>query len=322
MKNYFKFNLTGKQLLPVWLVFMVLVAVPYVYVIYNFVAAFENKLIAPKNAIVDAVKFMGISIFAIIIIGFVIYFFIAKMTIENTEYKEERLLFTGKFVQYFSVFFKGILLSIITLGIYFPWFIKNIYTFFAENTSYRSNSFGFLGRGAHLFRIVLLYYIVPLIIVSLLMGVLFGINPDNKILFKAVQQISTIFIAIPFVYLRYKWMMNVKYKEYTIKWDTDFWSSCKMILMQVFLSMITIGIYYPLAIVKLYKYFAEKTVVVSDNNNKNFVYEIEPKEDFLFIWGQVLLTIFSLGIYYPWAYCKVLGRILNKTYLVEVAISE
>ena len=119
MKNYFKFNLTGKQLLPIWLAFMALVVLPYVYMIYNFVVTAANKLNGP-GSISDAIRFMGITVFAVIIIGYAIYFFITKMTIENTKYNEESLLFDGKFGQFLGMFIKGLLLSIITLGIYIP----------------------------------------------------------------------------------------------------------------------------------------------------------------------------------------------------------
>ena len=138
----------------------------------------------------------------------------------------------------------------------------------------------------------------------------------------SAKYLNNLTIAIPFMYLRYKWMVNIKYKDYHIQWDTDFWNSCKTILLQVFLSVITIGIYYPFAIVKLFKYFAERTVAVSDTRTKKFGYDIEPREDFLFIWGQWLLTIITLGIYYPWAFCKVADRIMSKTYSEEVVIFE
>ena len=322
MKNYFKFNLTGKQLLPIWLVFMALVVMPYFYMIYNLVTSFGPKLNASPGSIVDAAKLMFIVIFAVLIVGFAIYFFIAKMSIENTEYNEERFLFDGKFGQFIVMFLKGIFLSIITIGIYIPWFTENIYNFFSEKTSYKSDRFQFLGKGAQLLKIALLYYILPLIFVSILIKILWGPNPEHKMISNFVRQIATLFIAIPFIYLRYKWMVNVKYKDYIIQWDTDFWSSCKAILLQVFLSIITFGIYYPMAMVKLYKYFAEKTVAVSETRTKRFGYNIESQDDFLYIWGQLLLTIITLGIYYPWGFCKIADRILSKTYIEEVAVTE
>ena len=322
MKNYFKFNLTGKQLLPIWLAFMALVVVPYVYVIYNMVTRSGHKLNAAPGSIADAVKLMLITMLAVIIVGYAIYFFITKMTIENTEYKKESLLFDGKFGQFLGMFLKGIVLSIITIGIYIPWFTENIYDFFAENTSYKSNRFQFLGKGVQLLKIALLYYILPLIIVSIVIGILMGHGTEHALLKNTVTQITTLFIAIPFMYLRYKWMVNVKYKDYLIQWDTDFWSSCKAILFQVFLTIITIGIYYPLALVKIYKYFAEKTKAVSDARTKKFGYDIEVQDDFLFMWGQLLLTIITLGIYYPWGFCKIADRILSKTYTEEVVVAE
>ena len=91
------------------------------------------------------------------------------------------------------------------------------------------------------------------------------------------------------------------------------------IAIEALLSVVTLGIYLPLATVKLYKYFVERTVARSDESNKQFGYDIEPKDDFLFIWGQTLLTIITLGIYYPWAFCKVLDRVVGKTYVEEVA---
>jgi len=30
------------------------------------------------------------------------------------------------------------------------------------------------------------------------------------------------------------------------------------------------------------------------------------------------LTIITLGIYYPWAYCNITGRILSKTYTEQI----
>ena len=179
-----------------------------------------------------------------------------------------------------------------------------------------------MGKGVQLLKIALLYYILPLIIASIVIGIFFGRGSEHALLKNTVTQITTLFIAIPFMYLRYKWMVNVKYKDYLIQWDTEFWSSCKTILLQVFLTVITFGIYYPLALVKLYKYFAEKTVANSDKGTKKFGYDIEVQDDFLFIWGQWLLTIITLGIYYPWGFCKIADRILSKTYLEEVAVTE
>ena len=124
-------------------------------------------------------------------------------------------------------------------------------------------------------------------------------------------------IMIPYMYLMYKWMIDIKYKDYHIKWKTDFFESCGKILVEVLLIMITVGIYMPLAYLKLFKYFSERTIAEKADSSLQFGYELDSKNDFLFIWGQLLLTIITLGIYYPWAYAKIGKRILEKTYVTK-----
>jgi uncharacterized membrane protein YjgN (DUF898 family) len=83
------------------------------------------------------------------------------------------------------------------------------------------------------------------------------------------------------------------------------------------LSIITLGIYAPVGSLRLYKYFAERTVARNEASVKKLGYDLEPTDDFLFMWGQILLVIITLGIYYPWAYCKISSRVFGKTYMEE-----
>ena len=75
------------------------------------------------------------------------------------------------------------------------------------------------------------------------------------------------------------------------------------------------GIYIPMAMIKLYAYFTEKTIAQSEEGIRRFGFETDNLNDFLFIWGQTLLTIITLGIYYPWSISKIGKRILSRTYL-------
>ena len=120
---------------------------------------------------------------------------------------------------------------------------------------------------------------------------------------------------IPYMYLIYKWMVNIDYKKYNISWETSFWPSCGKIAFEILLSIITLGIYGPLAMLRIYKYFADRTVAVADDSKFKFGYDIDHLNDFLYIWGQILLTIITIGIYYAWAFSKIGNRILSKTYL-------
>ena len=124
-------------------------------------------------------------------------------------------------------------------------------------------------------------------------------------------------IMIPYIYFIYKWMVNISYKNFTIFWETNFWNSCGKIFLEILLVILTLGIYFPMAMIRLYKYFADRTVATSEERKLQFGYDADQLNDFLFLWGQTLLTILTLGIYYPWAMCKTWNRILSRTYLTE-----
>jgi uncharacterized membrane protein YjgN (DUF898 family) len=306
MKNYLNFSLTGKKLFPIWLVFLILFIAPYMALILQMKDLQQGQFSLPL--------FFSILIL-LIIVAFAITFYIAKLSIENVSYKDNLLIFKGTLGTYFGKILLGLLLSIITIGIYGAWFIKDIMSFFVNNSSYNSNSFAFKGKGSNLFVIILLTVILPIIIMSIVLTPFMMMQPDNLSSLLIIQQVVMMIIMIPYMYFVYRWMVNVDYKGYNILWKTDFWGSCGKIALEILLSIITIGIYSPLAILRLYKYFVDRTHAVATDSEMNFGFDIDPLNDFLFLWGQILLSIVTLGIYYPWAYCKIGNRIMGKTYI-------
>jgi len=313
MKDYFKFNLEAKRLLTVWLTFLVVFMVPYVILIVK-----TKDFIDPHHPS-TIFEFYGILI-VMIIVGYAILYYMFKLTIEGVEFKGSHLVFEGSFGQFMGKFILGMFLTIITLGIYSPWFITSIHQFFINNTSHDSNKLEFGGTAGKLFKILFFTTFLPIMammIVLIYIGFKTG-NSDPKTIGYYTNGI-TVLIMIPYMYYFYKWMVNIHFKDYTISWETSFWKSCGKLLLEIFLSVITLGIFYPVAMLRLYKYFLERTFAVSESNKKGFGYELETREDFLYIWGQLLLTIITLGIYYPWAYCNITSRILSKTYTEQIA---
>jgi uncharacterized membrane protein YjgN (DUF898 family) len=306
MKNYLKFNLTGKKLLPIWLLFLVFFISPYTLLI------FKTKNIQPGD---NTFLFVFPLMILIVVISFILTFYFAKLTIENIVYKDKSLVFSGSFWKYFGVVLLGLFLTLITLGIYMAWFIKDITRFFVNNSSLESQNFKFQGKGGNLFVILLLTIMIPTIILSVFVAMYTLSNPDQVKWITLIFQLIMIPIMIPYMYLVYKWLVNITYKGSNISWQTNFWNSCGKIAVEMLLTIITVGIYMPLAFVRMYKYFATRTIVTNGGDKQRFGYDIDQLNDFLFIWGQILLIIITLGIYYSWAYCKINGRILSKTYL-------
>jgi len=315
MKNYFNFTLTGKKFLPIWLLFLTLFILPYVVMIKTSGGLPQTP--PPPQPSAHPSLLIPISFLLMITIVSVIFYVITRLIIKNIAYKETNVVFSGSFVKYLGIILLGIFLSIITLGIYIPWFIRSIHRFLINNSSYESTPFNFLGKGGKLLLIFLLSVIIPMIALGTIMFKYMAINANQFSIEKIVFQLIYMFILIPYTYLFHRWLVNVNYKNYRISWETSFWPSCGKIAKETLLAVITVGIYYPLAVVRLYKYFADRTTATAEGVRRSFGYDIEPLHDFLFIWGQILLSIITLGIYFPWANYKIGKRILSKTYLEQ-----
>ncbi len=308
MKKYFDFTLTGKKFLPIWLIFYIVIIMPY---------AFYYKSLTGQAQSGNPNPMIGFLFLGIMIAAFLISYYILKLTIENVKYNNNEINFNGKFSIFLGKVILGFLLSIVTLTIYMAWFIRDITRFVVNNSSINDARFEFKGKGGILFLILILSLFAPIIALSLVMGKhLIAIN--QNFVYALIYQGIVMIIMIPYMYLMYKWMIDIKYKDYNIKWKTDFFESCGKILVEILLIMITVGIYMPLAYLKLFKYFSERTIAEKADSYLQFGYELDSKNDFLFIWGQLLLTIITLGIYYPWAYVKIGKRILGKTYITKI----
>ncbi len=315
MKNYLDFTLTGKKLFPVWLVLIVLVIVPYAYSVKMLTDAALTDVnsissVFPKNFMV----YMGVAIVAMLI-----SFFIIKLTIEGVSYSGRGVRFEGRFGTYLGKVVLGTFLTIITLGIYSPWFIKNMACFFVNKSSLDDSKFEFLGNGSWLLLIFIFSYIFPIGLLQLVM--MLDFFSSTAVCYTFIRQLIygyvTMIVLIPYMYLFYQWLVDIRYKAYHITWKTKFGPACMMILGQMVLMVVTLGIYMPLGCLRLYRYFAERTVAEGDGKSLRFGYDLDAKGDFLFMLGQLLLTLVTAGIYYPWAFSKIGKRVLLKTYVMD-----
>lgn len=305
MKKYFDFRLTGTKFLHIWLIFYFVVILPYAY--YYIILVEQNKSLNPNPLI-------GIVPLVIIIAAFLISFYIIKVSIENIYYQNSSIKFEGKFDDFLGVVLLGFIFSLLTLTIYAAWFVKNLVKFFANNSAVNGSNFKFQGKGGKLFIFVLVAAYLPFILLTVFFYKHI-VDTSNSLVYSILHQVIGMIILIPYTYLLYNWMVNLKFKDYEIKWQTKFGESCLKILAVMLLIILTFGIYMPLGYLKLYKYFAEKTIVKSLDRTMYFGYDLDAKNDFLFIWGQIILTILTIGFYYPWAYSKIGKRVLTKTFI-------
>lgn len=306
MKNYFDFQLKGKEFLPLFLIYYFFYFIPYA----GLNAARTNSHDPSQSLIL--LLYLPLMLFSLIWM-----FYFIKLIVPTIHFKDVPLQCDYSFREYLGIILKGFFLSIITIGIYSPWFIRDLHRFFINNSSWKENRFNFNGSASQLFLIFLLT-IITMIAAGGILGFSYAIrgmgnNPANyNFLIPVVFVILVMFSSL---YYFYKWRVDLSYRDYTIQWHTSFWPSLGKIVIEFIITLITLGIYAPLAFMRLYEYFTGKTQAnVIGSRTLQLGYDIEEMADFLSIWGQVLLTIITLGIYYPWAFCKVTQRILRKSY--------
>lgn len=307
MKNYLSLHLQGKQLLKYWIptyiLFVVFIAV---YAIYTY------KLSESFTGIGSGLLVL-LAALSFIVVVYIFYYYVIKLTTDGMEYKEDHLESHYTFSNFLATLLGGLLLSVVTLGIYFPWFIQHLYSFFIDGSSYRGNRFTFKADGLTLFGILTLLVIIPSIAITLIITGFYG--PES--LMESIVSNSYSLISLPILYtLVIKWMVDGEFNGYKIKLNAKVFPMIGYLFMHLILAIITVGIYFPMFYLRIYKYTLQHVGCTNDAGESiTLDYDIEPASDFLFMWGQLLLVIVTVGFYTPWAYSKVMKRILGKTSL-------
>lgn len=312
MKSYLNFTLKGSQLLPVWVAFFFFFMIPYYLLVGELTALTGTDVPAGGPS-----KLFFIYLFFVLAMAYIFIFFVVKLITQSVEYKGEKVSCDYHPGKYIGIIVSGLVLSIVTIGIYVPWFIRNMHRFFVHGATYNSHKFSFKGEGGKLFLIITLTIFIPFLLVGIVLFSLLESKIDLQSQnFLPIYQLIVMFSLVPNFYLVYKWMVDIRYKDYLIRWDTEFFPATGKIAFELLLAVITLGIYFPMAYLRLYRYFTEHTKSNVVNGQRILMgYDSDQLSDFLFMWGQILLTVVTLGIYYPWAFSRIAKRVLTQTFL-------
>ncbi len=209
-----------------------------------------------------------------------------------------RFRFDGKGGDLFVTFLVGYLLTIITIGIYTPWFICKIQKFYADNTVVTTDDgsefkLAFSGKGGDLFVTFLVGYLLTMI---------------------------TFGIYMPwFVCKLNKWFaQNTKItKQGGEVGGMDFTGQGGELfvtfLVGYLLTIITFGIYMAWFQVKLLKFNAEHMKIDVEGRRVNLRFTGEGGELFVMLLVGYLLTIITFGFYMFWLMAKLLKWQLSNT---------
>lgn len=211
-------------------------------------------------------------------------------------------------------------LTIITMGIYGPWFLRNYIRYLLENLSREGKQAGFLGQPGKLLTVMLLAIYLPIIILAIIFAVWFigssGGNPAATIWRAAVIGIIVmIFVILIFTWFYFKWLINFEFSGYSIRFQAPWGRTAGIVLGQTLLCLVTIGIYGPAAWIRIFRFVASNIVFEDGEERRRatFIFDGGVGEGFLLMWGQGLLSLITVGIYGSWAMARVSRWIIGNT---------
>lgn len=222
--------------------------------------------------------------------------------------------------RYAALCTKGILLGTVTLGVYLPWFIRDVVRYFAEGTSFRFHALEFRGSASALFSYAVLLCVAPAFVVYSLVPV---------VMMRASAGTEGMYVLCWFLYILLLAFVCV-YRAVAVKWFVDFtyggkrllstvcgWRAGCFVFGQALLVLVTLGLYYPMALLRVWRYYVGRLVLGREEVEDRFGFTMQPGRNYLFVLGQLLLTVVTFGLYFPWAYARVASLLVGRSY-VEV----
>ncbi len=328
MRNYFSCNIKGGKLFMPFIVFWLLLAG---LILANSIWFASTSEMMPTVFNWEYIGNCAFNILALLLALSAMSLWLyhcTRETIGSTALEGDSFDPSYDSREYTMMCLKNILLSTVTLGIYTPWFIKKLTAYFAENTAYNTNFFEFHGKGSTIFTYMVLFVAVPAFLYTSFISPIAAMSANfvmdqtgfTIILASILLTLLTCFYEALYI----RWYINMTYGRKRIMTYIHCGKAGWFIFGQVLLSGITLCLYLPMATIRIWRYYATRTVIGEDNIEKILGFSMTPKRDYFFILGQMLLTAITLGIYFPWGYARTMSRLIRQTYVetLETTSSE
>ncbi|HEY9594729.1 MAG TPA: DUF898 family protein [Spirochaetia bacterium] len=316
MKTSFAFSLKGRDwwgpFIGFWVIFLAL---------YIPEAAVSKWVPADNLALTFPVLILFMFLMIVVQSIFTIVF--ARILLPKLSVDGKSFGFEGSIGKFLGINLLGLFLSLITIFIYYPWYLRKVTDYLLSQTSFDGEPATFFGKGGKLFVYFLLSFLIPIIVVSVIIGIVVGVSGTVGSAGSAATSLTTAILVLvvflvmtPYCYLMMKWYVNVGWKDLRTTWDAKFWPSCGFLLGQLCLTIITLGFYGPAAVIRGYRYFAPKIGLArGDVEAGRLGFDGEVGKGYGLLLGQGLLALITLGIYVPWAYARVGAWMASHTFL-------
>lgn len=318
MRNYFNFNLKGQTL-------FVPFVIGWIILVFFSVFLIVSMLSMPPDPLFGTDYFMSLIVRILFVvcsyaISCFIAFYFVRATLGGLSLSGEKLETDYNPKEYVKLCARGILLTVVTFGIYTPWFWRNLIRYFAKNTSFRSNQFEFQGNGTVLFGYVVLFVMLPVFIFTMcaiMFSAAFVAGSASALFLLFLLFLAMLAMLCLYEVKTVKWLINYTYGEKRIVSNLCGVNAALFLLGQVMLIIVTVGFWYPMAIMRIWRYYVSRMVLGEELVEDKFGFTMDPWKNYLAILLQWFLSVITLGFYLPWAYAKIATILLSQTY-VEV----
>ncbi|MFC2126784.1 YjgN family protein [Bacteroidota bacterium] len=216
--------------------------------------------------------------------------------------KNKTFKFNGKGTALALIYFKNIILTFLTLGIYYPWAKIDILKYFYAETEMDNTPFLFTGKGKDVFSSYL--KIFGIVFTFYIFFIIFSATQNNTALIVS----TLLFYAFIILILPFAIHGAIRYRASKSSWNSVFfkYSGIRMEFFRIFvkgilLTIITFGIYGSWFQVEIRKY------IFRHLKFGNLTFDFKGKGDQLF-WIQIklfLLIFITAGLYIFWHLKKV-----------------
>ncbi len=226
-----------------------------------------------------------------------------------------RLDFVGKPIDFFFVLLKNLLLTLVTLGLYYPWARAQRLRYIYNNTRIGDHALSFTGHGLEIAK-------------GYLMVILFYLSISGLSILVQSQSASYPFlgfiIMLVVFFLMYMligfaiWSAQA-YRASRLRYRSIYFSqdpsARRLFVMQVtfdfILTLVTFGLYLPVTL----HHINQGLIDGLRWGNQNFHYTATLRSSYKLSLFNFFASIFTLGLYFPFANAKRLNFTFNHTTL-------
>jgi uncharacterized membrane protein YjgN (DUF898 family) len=217
--------------------------------------------------------------------------------------QKKRFKYFGKGTEFAIIYFKNIILTLLTLGLYYPWAKVEFLKYHYQSTELDNVRFSFHATGNEVFRGFIKVYAIIFVLYAFL---IYAMQTQNETLLISSTLFFYLFfiLILPFAIhgaIRYR-SSRSSWKGIHFKYLGDRKELFMLYIKGLFLTIITFGIYSPWLQVDIRKYIFSNLQF----GNLKFKFKGEGLDLFWIMLKLVLLFYITLGIYGFFFYRNIL----------------